>query len=654
MITLISYLIYKMRQFPKASKEMKAATKKEGTFFRRHIPGDEVSEDEIPALPEVQRSRLSKLNTLPNYFAVLAVVVFTSLLFKETFTEMIDSWKRTSQIDKIRGLKNKNLLKMYDLDVSRKSEALTEVIPENFKLFLREKVNVLKDQRIIILSWDNNRKLNSVHHETALNGWTAFLKRHELPFSVVSSLDDFSGDIYIVPQAKSFSKDQEAFLSSLLDQKKGVLLTGPCGVLSADGGRSDQGWCEEQLRLKFIPHDEKAPSKPTIFAERRNPGWMLPPGLLVSWLPEDESFTATSALPNDASAFEASFNGKLNKVNGVYAVRSLFRTLKEAHVGWLAIEPHGIGGKTGHELFYGESAIVDALSWLSQRPQIEVSMWKGGRTFGMVMSVDSESEIEGAHAIWKIFEETKTPGTFFVVSDQLKNDDRLTKIQSPLFDLGSHSLDHANMTARKLDAQFNNIQESRLVLEEKFGRAVKGFHPPEERFNEDTINVVTQNNFGYFVGDQRFFRMSPLFLSPSLVYVPRVFKDDILIKKNPRLASNDDVLLAMNEDLEEAKLLGGIYYFNSHSQVFGRGFYLEVLEDFLKQDFSRDLWKTTFGELAEWWSQRAALRLQIRGEKLIVKNTGDRTIDDVVIYVAGEPVSVSVPAGEKGIELPLK
>lgn len=58
--------------------------------------------------------------------------------------------------------------------------------------------------------------------------------------------------------------------------------------------------------------------------------------------------------------------------------------------------------------------------------------------------------------------ERATPGTFFVVSEQLKNDDRLTEIKSPLLDIGSHSLEHSIMTSKKIDAQRPVVERSRF------------------------------------------------------------------------------------------------------------------------------------------------------------------------------------------------
>lgn len=653
LITLISYLIYKMKQFPKSTKETKEATKKEGTFFRRYIPGEIITQEEISELIVPKKSKFSRYNTLPYYFALLAGVIFTSLFFKDFFTGAVENWKRSTQIDKIHQLRDQQLLKLYDLEIGKTAFTINETIPENFRHFVKEKANSLRNNKIIILSWANNKKLNATHLDNSLEGWSAFLSRYQIPFETLDTITDMSADIYIVPQAISMSAIQKTYLESLMKEGKGILFTGPCGIVDGTGEKVAKSWCEEKLQIRFIPQETVGASNPTLFSDRRNPGWMIPPGFLMYWVPEDESYMATSDDELKISAYEATFNGKIFRKNDAFSVRSLFRPFGNSKIGWLALEPHGIGGKTEQEIFYGESALIDSLSWIGKNPHVELSNWKAGYDHAMVISVDSESEIEGSYEIWKILNATKTPGTFFVVSDQLKNDDRLTKIKSPFFDLGSHSLDHSIMTGKKIDFQFNNIQDSRLALEEKFGRPVKGFHPPEERFNEDTINVSIQNRFDYFVGDQRFFRMGPLFLNLDLVYVPRVFKDDVLIKKNRALVSNEEVISALNEDLDEARLFGGLYYFNTHSQIFGKGYYLDVLKEFLSQKYKGNLWKTTFRELTTWWKDRSRLKIDIRPEKVIVRTTGKEEIKDVVLFISGKPHKMTVPAGEKGVEVKL-
>lgn len=621
-ITLISYLIYKMKQFPKNVKETREATKKEGVFFRRHVPG-------LPDLPEADAeaatpSRFAKYNTLPNYFALLAFVIFLSLAFKDVFINTVDKWKRTSEIQKIHNLKDKKLLSLYDLEFARPSQKLKEIIPENTKALLYQKLAQLKNNKIVIVNWHNDQ-----HVSSSLKGWTSFLTRSDLPFVQSGGHDITDGDIYIFLHAKTFNEEQKAYLDSLVSAGKSMLFVGPCGVLNK------QNWCEQNLKLSFHSKKPDEFSKPTIFASRRNPGWLLPPGLVLPWSPQDESYYVTSDSQKEAAAYEATFKGRIPDVDGKYPIRAAFLKNGNSKLGWLAIEPQGIAGKEEAEVFYGESALIESLSWLGNGLHLEISPWKNGEPSGFVVSVDSESMIEGAFELWKVLERTSTPATFFVVSDQMKIDDRLTKINSPLFDIGSHSMDHSIMTTKKLDGQFNNIQDSRLMLEEKFGVPVKGFHPPEERFNEDTINAVLQNRMDYFVGDQRFARLAPLFLNSQLVYFPRLMTDDILIKRDRSLVSDEDILKVLNDDFAFSSLLGGMYYLNVHSQIFGQGFYVDVMRKFLEQKFE-NVWKTTFGEMTARCRDYSNIRPVIKDKSVDLINESNRYIKDLVIFINGE------------------
>lgn len=633
LITLISYLIYKMKQFPKHNVENKEATKIEGTFFRRHIPGilPDLPSEEVQSTP----SKFAKYNTLPNYFGILAAIIFFSLAFKDVFVNVIDKWKRSSQIERIHALKDKHMLELYEFDAGKRSHVLKEFIPENTKHFLYQKIDQLKKNKIVILSWPHGSGNNLQHLNASVEGWKSFLRRSNINFSVSESSDVSDGDIYIIPHANTLSEDQEKFLDELIAQNKSLLFTGACDVFDVSGEKSKTNWCEQKLQLTFTSKKPDELSKPTIFASRRNPGWLLPPGLILPWSPEDESYVVTSSLQNEASAFESTFKGKIPSEDNKFPIRALFQKKNNTKLGWMALEPHGIAGKAEADVFYGEASLVESLSWLGKGLHIEVAPWKSGSSSGMVVSVDSESYIEGAYEIWEILEKTSTPATFFVVADEMKNDDRLTKISSPLLDFGSHSLDHSIMTTKKLESQFNNIQDSRLYLEEKFSVPIHGFHPPEEKFNEDTINAVLQNRMNYFVGDQRFSRMAPLFLGQNFVYFPRILTDDILIKRDRSLISDEDVLKVLNDDQKFASFLGGMYYLNVHSQVFGRGFYLEVLKKFFEQPHD-NLWKTTFGELTSRYRAYNQVEFQIKDTSVIVTNKSSKAISDFVFYVNGE------------------
>ena len=61
-----------------------------------------------------------------------------------------------------------------------------------------------------------------------------------------------------------------------------------------------------------------------------------------------------------------------------------------------------------------------------------------------------------------------------------------------------------------LQYQFQNVQNSRLFLEEAWRNKIFGFKPPEDNFDPTTINAVIQNGMSYFLGNQFLYRLSPV------------------------------------------------------------------------------------------------------------------------------------------------
>ena len=143
LITLLSYLIYKLKQFPKSQDQSVQPRKKEGVFFRRHIPGEVVArenESQKTAVP----SKLARFNTMPWYFGILALIIFCSIFFKDIFGTSYSRWVRKKEVSELEALRASGLLKSYDFDPSIKSESPTEAIPETYRSWVDQKIEHLK------------------------------------------------------------------------------------------------------------------------------------------------------------------------------------------------------------------------------------------------------------------------------------------------------------------------------------------------------------------------------------------------------------------------------------------------------------------------------------------------------------------------------
>ncbi len=647
LITLISYLIYKVRQFPQGNRKAEA-TKKEGVYFRRHIPG-EVLDPAVVAEEKIQISRFERFNNLPTYFGIVVLVVFCSLIFKDFLGHYYDRWMRGSEVARLEKLRNQGLFKLYDFNPGFPLPSFKETIPENLKVYVADKALLLAKKKIAILTWSNFHPVDKDKQARAHAGWMAFLKRSGLDVFEVNS-EEVSGleaDVYIIPQAKTLSTARRAVLDSLIEHKKGVILTGACGHLDEKGALQKVSYCGKKFDLTFSELTRKL-SHPSIFSASRVPGWIIPPGFQIDWVPEEQDLVAVTKL-KDAASFESDFKGNIVLENGESIVRMMFKTEGESRLAWLALEPHALQDKKPEEIFYGEAGLLETLTWASGDPTVEVSTWKQGKPSAAVVSVDAEDKIEGANTLWKIYQKAGLPVTFFVVSDQMQNDDSLMKITEPNVEIASHSRDHKIFADMDLDLQFNNIQDSRMSLEEKSGKPVRGFHPPEERFNEKTLNAIFQNRLDYLVGDQRIPRLAPLMLE-ELVYFPRVNVDDVWISRNKQLISNQDILNHIKSEFLRTQHLGGLYYLNTHSQIMGQGHFPEVVTEaanLLKSSQSK-VWLATFAELSDWWRQRSQLSVRVTSEGVKIKNHSQKPLKDMVIFLKGKPVTLSpLKSGEE-------
>jgi hypothetical protein len=229
--------------------------------------------------------------------------------------------------------------------------------------------------------------------------------------------------------------------------------------------------------------------------------------------------------------------------------------------------------------------------------------------------------------------------TIFAVSDLFNEFPEAFNMMSKKDDeVGSHSDDHEIMQDFSLYENFKRLQKSRLDIEQLFHEEVVGFRPPEERFDLETLNVLSQNKFSYIFAGQSFLRYAPVILNDNdLVFYPRIVSDDFAISKKPLLSTAKKVSDLMSDELGKVEVFGGSYLFSMHTHIFGEHkFYQEGMDNFYKHLVKQDSWTTNFKKMTAWWVSRSKLSVKIdksSGLYILVTNHGDNSINDVVVKV---------------------
>lgn len=633
LVTLISYLIYKVKQVPHR-KVNESKRKTEGVFFKRFSPDESEEKTELVEEQKEVHPWLAKINTMPGYFAILATVIFLALILKNTGQGLLKNWEVYKRNEKVTALKEKNLLNMFEVDLFIESPSFKEFFPPSVLLNRDYKLAELRKKKIAVINHNVLNKPNKGLQQMAVDAWKSFLKKHQISYQ---ELKEYSGltqyDVVVIPQEVELNtKDEEYLLRRVEDSN--LLFTGPVN----SKGKSDK--LNKEIGLELIGNENSDRYVPSVLNGLSSLDHNMPAGFLIDQAPIDPTYLVKQT--GKDLILSGSHTGPL-KEGEVYS-RGFRRKMSEAKIVWTHLDPLDITNVSASQSFYQEEFFLNQLCWLGSIPIITPNRWQGRYQVAMTLSIDSEDEIEGSYEFSKFLSREKIPATFFIVSDMLRGDSRLTDQDEPFFEMASHTTDHEIITDHELNVQFDKIQNSRLAIEEAWGEKVKGFHPPEERFNKASINALLQNKMDYLVGDQRDVRLQPFFLvDQSLVYFTRMAKDDIFMEKDRRLVIAEHFFDVMKRDLEVAKNLGGYYYLNLHSQIIGKKIPYDSIEKLMDGVNRDEVWLTTMGNIALWWKERAKLNVLIGDKEIKIQNGNNHQVKDACFILSEDLLFHSSP-----------
>ncbi len=665
LLTLVSYGIYKLRQLPAIRGSLGTAQKINGVFFRRYVPVrlDGLAHD-VAARRRTPFAIISR--NVGVFFGIVAVVIFCSLAIQNYFTSYSMGEKGASAHLYLE-LQKQGLLHSYDYSPIVTAGILDEKLPPGFESAENQLVAQLQKHTVVLVQTAANKGATPELQRVTAAGWLALLDSAKIRHRVQEKVEGVSaGELLLLSEQRILTAAERAEVSGALKRGAGVLATGSVGTRDVLGLLDNAGlaWTQDQFGVKLILNPHPEVSLPTIFASNRAPWWDAPPGLLLEWFPPDSSFVAVGTSGVQA-LFASSYRGFPEVTSDgsdqpTPRARANFLIRADgSRTAWLGVGPTVMEKNTAAENAYVRSALLHSLGWAEHVEQARVANWHGGKVTAAVFAVDSEDKFENVEQQLAIFRKAAFPSTFFVVSNLFQKYPDMMKGVNDNVEIASHSENHDTFEQLAQQQQFDRIQTSRLEIEELSKKPVQGFRPPVEKYNDDTVAATLANRLAYFAGDGHFFRFAPLYVAGGrLLFFPRVTSDDFSIHQRRDLANGDEIVRVLSDDYEHVRLLGGLYFFSMHTQIFGLPLYKAPLAALLRGiDGSGGVWKANFRQLNQWVRSRDLVTTQIvhdGGKSVLnVSNGAAESIDGLVIQVdmgSGQPRSVPVPKLEAGKE----
>jgi peptidoglycan/xylan/chitin deacetylase (PgdA/CDA1 family) len=289
-------------------------------------------------------------------------------------------------------------------------------------------------------------------------------------------------------------------------------------------------------------------------------------------------------------------------------------------------------------------------------PTAEISPWPEGRRAGLLVAEDSESGFANATGLARELRDHDMRGTFFVVSElALEHPDVADSLRAA-GEIASHTFDHVPTVGLPLAEQEIRLDRSRRELETWSSTEVVGLRPPEERFDEGTLRAWLRSagkrrGTPYVAAVNAARSAAPeIFRYPEgpIVMLPRLMKDDYNVLAQEGTRRPERILAAYLDGMNKLGALGGLAFVSLHTQIAGTpgqiGVVGSVLDSVAGQ---RDTWWVATGaEIARWWLDREAMRMELREEapgeafELVLRAPSGSAAREVWI-------DVTLPGGER-------
>ncbi len=276
------------------------------------------------------------------------------------------------------------------------------------------------------------------------------------------------------------------------------------------------------------------------------------------------------------------------------------------------------GFRLGHGARPQDEQRLDALAangvrWAAGVPTVDIHPWPNGARAGLLIAQDVESGFPNAAALAALAKRKSVPVTFFVVSRLALDYPELAESLSTAGEVGSQTSDHTVLSGLSLGDQRARLSRTWAEVRGWTGDSTFGLHPPEERFDANTLRAWRDVGGSYLVAVNESRTGSPEVFETrdgEIVLLPRIIKDDYNVYVQDGALRSRRLLEAYLEGLTKVRSLGGVAIVSLRSQVGGDPGRVKVIGEVIdSMRMMEDWWIATGRDIATWWSARRSTSL---------------------------------------------
>ncbi|MGE0160219.1 MAG: polysaccharide deacetylase family protein [Gemmatimonadales bacterium] len=306
--------------------------------------------------------------------------------------------------------------------------------------------------------------------------------------------------------------------------------------------------------------------------------------------------------------------------------------------------------------------VQNGILWAAGTTTAAPAPWPGARRSALVFAFDVEDQARSALDVAAVLREQRLPASFYAVSQIVEGDAELAETLAATGEVGSQTSDHTPLLGLTPQDQRFRLRRSWDDIESWAGTGPAGLHPPEETFDESTLEAWRLAGGTYVLAHNEARSASPeMHRTPEglVVLLPRLLKDDYNLIVQDRVIRASVLAQALVADTRKLHAIGGLAIVAGHSQIMRAGPRLDAIRAVAEDARAEgDWWIAPAADVAAWWSARSRTRLSFvprREPGFLGEALAPAPVSDVLVTAPDDDgvrdlwVDVVLPRGPAGM-----
>jgi len=257
-----------------------------------------------------------------------------------------------------------------------------------------------------------------------------------------------------------------------------------------------------------------------------------------------------------------------------------------------------------------EQVMSNIVRYIDDKEYQSIATWPKGKKSAAYLAVEATKNSIDFQRLLNSSKNQKIPLTSFLSSQFTFENRDTSSILADIGEIGCMTHRQDVLSRYSMLDQTKRMAHCKKVIKRVLGEDVNGLRPPQESFNQNTLNSLINSGLHYIFAaqttDSRLPQISESQTGDRFVRIPRLSSDGFLLWGTLEL-NNDAALKRLIDEFDWTQNSGGLFGFTFNSNQITSLQRASVITSLSRVINQNDTYFSTLGDLADWWLIRQLL-----------------------------------------------